>query len=87
MALLRYLHIPRVNLIGASDGAIIGLDIAMREAGLVNSLFAQGANVTVSGTYDTAPIRAPVRTPIDSGSSITRACHRRRTSMRNSTQQ
>lgn len=54
LALLDYLHIRKVVLVGASDGAIIGLDIAIHHPERLSKLFAQGANVTLDGTYSTA---------------------------------
>jgi pimeloyl-ACP methyl ester carboxylesterase len=51
LALLDYLGLERVALVGASDGAIIGLDIAMHHPERLTKLFAQGANVTLDGTY------------------------------------
>jgi pimeloyl-ACP methyl ester carboxylesterase len=51
LALLDYLGIERVALVGASDGAIIGLDIAMHHPERLTKLFAQGANVTLDGIF------------------------------------
>lgn len=49
LALLDFLKIPKVDLIGWSDGGIIGIDIAMKHPERLNKLFAQAANVTVDG--------------------------------------
>lgn len=49
VALLDYLKIPKVALIGWSDGAIIGLDIAMRHPKHLSKLFAFAANYDPSG--------------------------------------
>jgi pimeloyl-ACP methyl ester carboxylesterase len=49
LALLDYLKIPKVALVGVSDGAIIGLDIAMKHPERLTKLFSQGANVTPDG--------------------------------------
>ncbi len=49
LALLDYLKLTKVDLVGWSDGAIIGLDIAMNHPERLGRLFAQGANVTVDG--------------------------------------
>ncbi len=49
IALLDSLHIEKVDLVGWSDGGIIGLDIAMRYPERLKSLFAQAANVTPEG--------------------------------------
>ena len=49
LALLDYLTLTRVNLVGWSDGAIIGLAIAMRHPERLRRLFAYGANSDPSG--------------------------------------
>jgi len=49
LALLDYLKVARVDLVGWSDGGIIGLDIAMRHPERLDKLFAHAANVTVDG--------------------------------------
>ena len=49
VALLDYLKLRKVALVGWSDGGIIGLDIAMRHPERLSSLFAQAANATVDG--------------------------------------
>ncbi len=49
VALLDFLNIDKVDLVGWSDGGIIGLDIAMRYPERLESLFAQAANVTPDG--------------------------------------
>jgi pimeloyl-ACP methyl ester carboxylesterase len=54
LALLDQLHVAKVDLIGWSDGAIIGLDIAMTHADRLSRLFAFGANVDPSGVVDGA---------------------------------
>ena len=43
------LKIPKASIVGWSDGAIIGLDIAMTYPDRLDKLFAFGANVTTSG--------------------------------------
>ncbi|WP_273791956.1 alpha/beta fold hydrolase [Brucella anthropi] len=58
VALLDFLHIDRVDLVGWSDGGIIGLDIAMRYPERLKSLFAQAANVTPDGNTGYAEARA-----------------------------
>lgn len=50
VALLDYLNIDKVDLVGWSDGGIIGIDIAMRYPERLKSLFAQAANVTPEGS-------------------------------------
>jgi pimeloyl-ACP methyl ester carboxylesterase len=47
LALLDYLKVDKVYLVGWSDGGIIGLDIAMKHPERLSKLFAQAANVTV----------------------------------------
>lgn len=54
LALLDHLKIKKVALVGASDGAIIGLDIAINQPERLTKLFAQGANATTDGTYSAA---------------------------------
>jgi pimeloyl-ACP methyl ester carboxylesterase len=54
LALLDYLKIGKVALVGASDGAIIGLDIAINHPQRLTKLFAQGANATTDGTFSDA---------------------------------
>jgi pimeloyl-ACP methyl ester carboxylesterase len=49
LALLDYLKIDKVDLVGWSDGGIIGLDIAMSHPERLDHLFAQAANITVDG--------------------------------------
>ncbi len=49
VALLDYLRIDKVDIVGWSDGGIIGLDMAMKHPGHVNRLFAHAANITVDG--------------------------------------
>jgi pimeloyl-ACP methyl ester carboxylesterase len=49
LALLDYLKVDKVALVGWSDGGIIGLDIAMNHPERLTRLFAQAANVTVDG--------------------------------------
>lgn len=57
VALLDYLKIPKVALIGWSDGAIIGLDIAMRHPEHLSKLFAFAANYDTSGvTTASSPV-------------------------------
>lgn len=49
VALLDKLKIGKVDLVGWSDGANIGLDLAMRHPARIGKLFAFGANASVSG--------------------------------------
>jgi pimeloyl-ACP methyl ester carboxylesterase len=49
LALLDYLKIDKVDLVGWSDGGIIGLDIAMSHPERLDQLFAQAANITTDG--------------------------------------
>jgi len=58
VALLDFLHIGKVDLVGWSDGGIIGLDIAMRYPERLKSLFAQAANVTPDGNTGYTEARA-----------------------------
>ncbi len=66
VALLDYLKIRKVALVGWSDGAIIGLDIAMHHPDRLSKLFAFAANYDPSGVADSS--KSPVV-----GAYITRA--------------
>lgn len=57
VALLDYLAIPKVNLVGWSDGAIIGLNIAMKYPDRLSSLFVFGANYIYTGVKDVSTSR------------------------------
>ena len=54
LGLLDYLKVDRAALVGASDGAIIGLDIAIHHPDRLTKLFAQGANATLDGLNQAA---------------------------------
>ncbi len=49
LALLDVLGVPKVDLVGWSDGGIIGLDIAMQHPERLDRLFAHAANITTDG--------------------------------------
>ncbi len=49
LALLDFLKVSKVDLVGWSDGGIIGLDIALSHPERLKHVFAQAANVTVDG--------------------------------------
>ncbi len=49
VALLDFLKIPKVSVVGWSDGGIIGIDMAMKNPGRLNKVYAHAANVTVDG--------------------------------------
>ena len=49
IALMDALHIPKAAIVGWSDGAIIGLDIAIHHPERFSRLFAFGANSNVAG--------------------------------------
>ncbi len=49
LALLDYLKFDKVDLVGWSDGGIIGIDIALDHPERLRKLFAHAANVTVDG--------------------------------------
>jgi pimeloyl-ACP methyl ester carboxylesterase len=69
LALLDRRHIRRIALIGWSDGAIIGLDIAIHHPERLTRLFAFAANSNPSGVADpgTNPVASAylARTPIE----------------------
>ena len=52
LALMDYLHIRKAALVGWSDGAIIGLDIAIHHPDRLTRLFAFAANSDPSGVKD-----------------------------------
>jgi pimeloyl-ACP methyl ester carboxylesterase len=54
LALLDYLKIKKVALVGWSDGGIIGLDIAIRHPERLSRLFSFAANFTPEGGQDVA---------------------------------
>ena len=68
LALMDYLHIEKAALVGWSDGAIIGLDIAIHHPDRLTRLFAFAANSDPSGVADVS--KSPVFT-----SYIDRASH------------
>ncbi|MGL6236278.1 MAG: alpha/beta fold hydrolase [Segniliparus sp.] len=47
--LLRFLQVPKVDLVGWSDGGIVGLELAIEHPELLSSLFAYGANARPDG--------------------------------------
>ncbi len=59
MALLARLQVDKVTLVGWSDGAIIGLDIAIHHPGLLARLFAQAPNATPDGLTSIPEIDPP----------------------------
>ena len=52
IGLMDFLKIPKAALVGWSDGAIVGLDIAMKHPERLTKLFAFGANSDPSGVAD-----------------------------------
>lgn len=52
IALLDQLKIPRADFVGWSDGAILGLDLAMRYPQRVGKVFAYAANTRTSGVKE-----------------------------------
>ncbi|PYY92278.1 alpha/beta hydrolase [Pseudomonas sp. TKO26] len=52
VALLDQLQIPRADFVGWSDGAILGLDLAMRYPQRVGKVFAYAANTQTSGVKE-----------------------------------
>ena len=52
VALLDTLKIERAAIVGWSDGAILGLDLAMRYPGRITKVFAFGANTKTSGVIE-----------------------------------
>jgi pimeloyl-ACP methyl ester carboxylesterase len=58
LALMDALHIPQAALVGWSDGAIIGLDIAIHHPARLTRLFAFAANSDTSGVKNTGNSQA-----------------------------
>ena len=52
VALLNKLHIAKADVVGWSDGAILGLDLAIRHADRVGKVFAFAANTVTSGVQE-----------------------------------
>jgi pimeloyl-ACP methyl ester carboxylesterase len=52
VALMRGLQIPKADIVGWSDGGIIGLDLAMRHKDRIGKVFAFAANTVTSGVVD-----------------------------------
>jgi pimeloyl-ACP methyl ester carboxylesterase len=52
VAVLDSLKIPRADIVGWSDGAIIGIDLALRHADRIGKVFAFAANTQTSGVKD-----------------------------------
>ena len=55
LAVLDQLGIDRANVVGASDGAIVGLQLAITHPERLRRVIAYGANVTPDGVHDPAP--------------------------------
>src|SRR5215472_3598785 len=68
LGLMDFLHLKKVALVGWSDGAIIGLDIAMKHPDRLTKLFAFAANYDPSGVADAS--KSPVATKFISRSGI-----------------
>jgi pimeloyl-ACP methyl ester carboxylesterase len=54
VALMNALGVPKADIVGWSDGAVVGLDLAMRHADRVGKIFAFAVNTRTSGTKHTA---------------------------------
>jgi len=52
VALMDGLKVPKADIVGWSDGGILGLDLAMRHPGRVGKIFAFAANILTSGVVD-----------------------------------
>jgi len=52
VAVLDHLKIPRADIVGWSDGAIIGIDLALRHPERIGKVFAFAANTQTSGVKD-----------------------------------
>lgn len=52
VAVLDSLNIPRADIVGWSDGAIIGIDLALRDPDRIGKVFAFAANTQTAGVKD-----------------------------------
>jgi pimeloyl-ACP methyl ester carboxylesterase len=52
VALMDFLKIPRTDVVGWSDGGILGIDLALRHRDRVGKVFAFAANTVTSGVVD-----------------------------------
>jgi pimeloyl-ACP methyl ester carboxylesterase len=52
VALMDALNVSKADIVGWSDGGIIGLDLAMRHAGRIGKIFAFAANTATWGVKD-----------------------------------
>ena len=52
VALMDVLKVPKVDIVGWSDGAILGLDLAMRHPDRIGKVFAFAANTVTSGVKE-----------------------------------
>ena len=52
VAVLDHLKIPRADIVGWSDGAIIGIDLALRHPDRIGKVFAFAANTQTAGVKD-----------------------------------
>jgi len=59
IALMDRLHIAKADLVGWSDGGIIGLDLAMRHPGRIGRMVVIGTNYDLSGLGDQGPLPSP----------------------------
>lgn len=68
VGLLDYLKLKRVALVGWSDGAIVGLDIAMHHPDRLSKLFAFAANYDTAGVADVD--KSPVFTAFEARAGV-----------------
>lgn len=59
VAAMDVLKIPKADIVGWSDGAILGLDLAMRHKDRIGKVFAFGANTNPSDPAEREPLRLP----------------------------
>jgi pimeloyl-ACP methyl ester carboxylesterase len=52
VALMDYLKLPKADIVGWSDGAILGIDLALRHKDRVGRVFSFAANTVTSGVKD-----------------------------------
>lgn len=52
VGLMNYLHVAKADIVGWSDGGILGIDLALRHRDRVGRVFAFAANTVTSGVID-----------------------------------
>ena len=77
VALLDALKLPKTDVVGWSDGAIIGIDLAIRHPDRVGKIVAFGANTMTSGMRDDSDKNQPSSAPSNELKSSTQSTRQR----------